>query len=501
MLPDKDEATSMTVRLRIALVLVLITMCLIPARAGAACTCVEYGAPPCAAYGRADAVFLGVVTGIEKPPARAAAGELPQALLSFSVEQSFKGVVAAQTQVATLWGTSCDSSFEMGGRYLVYAHKSAGGGRLEILPCDRTALFEHASKDLDYIRSLTGSAPAQSIMGRLAEMKHSPLQGVKLSVSGGGKSYQGVTDGEGRFKIEVPQPGTYKVRASVPFSAGVISHSPGVEARPTERRTVFEYTVKVEKGQCDYRELDIYKVDLKATAEVGGRVTGVDGKPVPRLTVYLYPAMPGQKFSSNSYEFARTDDEGRYNFSGLRGGHFWVGVNPGRTPEVDSPYPTTFHPGVTDVNAATTVVLEDGQKLSNINIRLPPKLVEREVTGLILWPDGTPVGRLSPDAAPGVGPILSIRDPQRLWYPLNPRRADGTNTVTTDEQGRFSFIGFEGYTYIIHAHAFNAQDQVFHARHVRLTISGEVKPLRLVLSLPGYGESEAEVLRELNGQP
>jgi hypothetical protein len=486
------------------IVLILITICLIhaPARAVAACSCVEYGVPPCAAYGRADAVFVGVVTGIREPPAREATGELPQALVSFSVEQAFKGVAAAtQTQVATLWGTSCDSSFEMGGRYLVYAHKMSGGGRLEILPCDRTALFEQAGEDLNYIRSLAASAPTQSISGRVAEQKYSPLQGVKLSVSGGGKSYQAVTDGEGRFKIEVPSPGDYKVRASVPFSAEVISHSPGVKAQPTERRTVFEYTVKVARGQCDYRELELYKVDLKATAEVGGRVTGFDGKPVARLTVYLYPAMPGQTFSSSDYEFTRTDSEGRYTFSGLRGGHFWVAVNPGRTPEVDSPYPPTFHPGVPDVNTATTVLLEDGQKLSAINIRLPPKLVEREVTGLILWPDGTPVARMSPDAAPGVGAILSIRSPERLWYPLNPRRADGTNTVITDEKGGFSFIGFDGYTYVIHVHAFNAQDQVFHSRHVKLTLSGEVKPLRLVLSLPGYGESEQEVLRELNGQP
>ncbi|HLL14472.1 MAG TPA: carboxypeptidase-like regulatory domain-containing protein [Pyrinomonadaceae bacterium] len=490
----------MTIHQRI--VLVLITVCLIPAlaRTVAACTCVEYGTPPCVAYGRADAVFVGVVTGI-KEPAREAAGELPEALVSFSVEQSFKGVAASLVQVATLWGTSCDSSFQMGGRYLVYAHKNSSGGRLVIQACDRTALFEQASEDLDYIRSLTGSAPTQSIIGRVAEQKYSPLHGVNISVTGGGKSYQAVTDVEGRFNIEVSSPGSYKVRASVPFSAAVISYRPGVEARATERRTVFEYTVKVEKGQCDYRELEIHKVDLKATAEIGGRVTSVEGKPVPQLTVYLYPAMPGQTFSNSDYEFARTDGEGRYTFSGLRGGHFWVGVNPGRTPEVESPYPTTFHPGVPDVDAATTVILEDGQKLSAVNIRLPPKLVEREVTGLILWPDGTPVTRLSPDAVPGVGPVLSIRDPQRLWYPLNPRRADGTNTVTTDEQGRFSFIGFDGYTYVIHVHAFNAQDQVFHAKPVKLTISDQVKPLRLVLSLPGYGEGKEEVLRELNGQP
>lgn len=40
-----------------------------------------------------------------------------------------------------------------------------------------------------------------------------------------------------------------------------------------------------------------------------------------------------------------------------------------------------------------------------------------------------------------------------------------------------------------------------HARNVRLTINGDVKPLKLVLSLPGYGEDKEEVLGELNGQP
>ena len=282
--------------------------CLISAfaRSAVACTCVEYGTPPCAAYWAADAVFVGTVVSIKEPARETNARTTPQALLSFSVEQPFKGVSTTEVQVATLWGTSCDQPFKIGKRYLVYAHKSSSG-RLENWSCDRTAEFEHAGEDLDYIRGLSGSRPAQSIMGKVAEQRYAPLPGIKVSVEGGGKTHRATTDEEGRYRIEVGKAGPYRVRLIVPYSAGAMSYRTGVQTTPTEQRTTVEYTVQLGKGQCDYRELDIYKVDLKATAEIRGRVVGADGKPVPQLTVYLYPATSEQTFLNGDYEHARTD--------------------------------------------------------------------------------------------------------------------------------------------------------------------------------------------------
>ena len=90
-----------------------------PAQANA-CQCDEYGTPVCAAYWRADAVFVGQLTRIT-PPAKQSNDEIPTALLHFIVEQPFRGVTSAQVDVATLSGTSCDMKFDKGQRYLIYA--------------------------------------------------------------------------------------------------------------------------------------------------------------------------------------------------------------------------------------------------------------------------------------------------------------------------------------------------------------------------------------------
>ena len=90
-----------------------------PAQANA-CQCAEYGTPVCAAYWRADAVFVGQLSKIT-PVVKQSDDELPTALLHFIVEQPFRGVTRAQVDVATLFGTSCDMKFDKGQRYLIYA--------------------------------------------------------------------------------------------------------------------------------------------------------------------------------------------------------------------------------------------------------------------------------------------------------------------------------------------------------------------------------------------
>lgn len=463
-----------------------------------ACTCYEHGVPPCAAYGRADAVFVGVVVDIKTPPEDTASFS-DRAIVRFTIEEAYKGVKGSEVEIATLWGTSCDYRFVKGERYLVYAHRDKASGRLENQPCDRTTHFSHADEDLSYIRGLSKGAREQFILGKVVEQRYIPLPGIKITVEGAGKKYTAVTDDEGNFEVSLARAGIYKVRAVTPFSAEAFNYKTELTSRPTEKQSVIEYQADIKKGQCDYTQLDVYKVDLKATAEIGGRITDIEGKPVGSMTVYLYPAREGQDFSSGDYEHTQTDKDGRYSFKGLREGDFWLGINLNKTPTVGEPYPKTFYPGVPDLSQATVITLEQGQKLTKNDFSLPPKLVEREVTGVIVWPDGRPVTKLSPTAK--IGPSLSVLDLLNDLVPISPFRKDGTNTEKTDEEGRFSFIGFEGYSYVIKAHAFNDRDEVMHAKSIKITINGEVKPIKLVLSRPGYGESREEMKKEFDVQP
>src|SRR6185369_1697938 len=121
-----------------------------------ACTCAEHGTPVCAAFWRADAVFVGQVTDIREPNAAASTpGSEPTATLHFIVEQPFRGITAAQVDVATFSGTSCDMPFKKGARYLIYADFDREKRQLFAGPCSRTTSLEHAVDDLNYIRTVT----------------------------------------------------------------------------------------------------------------------------------------------------------------------------------------------------------------------------------------------------------------------------------------------------------------------------------------------------------
>lgn len=181
-----------------------------------ACSCVESVTPPCAAYWRADAVFTGVVNDIRKLPGRPS-DPLPKALLHFVVEDKYRNVSAAELEVETLSGTSRDTEFKKGERWLVYAFKDPSTGRLAVSPCTRTTRLEHADEDLSYLRGLRQRPPAQSVLGRLSRGRYEPLAGLKVTVAGGGLSLEAATDADGQFAVALPMRVAEKAGARRPI--------------------------------------------------------------------------------------------------------------------------------------------------------------------------------------------------------------------------------------------------------------------------------------------
>lgn len=360
------------------------------AATASACSCLEYGTPPCAAYARADAVFAGVVTDIRKLPAESGQAP-PEALVRFTVEESFKGVSVRELEVATLHDTSCDIGFKKGERWLVYAHRGEGAGQLGAPPCTRTHRLGGADADLDYLRGLWRGGAEQSVNGRLALGGYEPLAGVKVSVSGGGETFGAETEADGSFSVRLPRGGAYTVRAVVPFSAEAGSRIKPVRADPTDERTVVEYAVEVPSGQCAYDEVRIYKIDLHATAELSGKVVDEAGQPVTRGYVRLFRAEP-EEGSNPEAAHTRINEDGGFKFEGVAVGNYHLVLNPrDEAPdEYDAPHPKTFYPGVADQSQATPIVVTEGLKLGDLVLRARPALRERVLTGVVVWPDGKP---------------------------------------------------------------------------------------------------------------
>src|SRR5687767_14824656 len=229
------------------LLLIVISLACIPFVTGEAraCSCLEYDTPVCAAYWRADAVFVGLLRD-KTPVDKTADTIIPHATLHFIVEQPFKGVAATQLNVETMSGTSCDMRFDVGKRYLIYASLDPhNNNQLFAGPCTRTNEAKYAEADLDYIRAVTQQGVKESIAGRFLLHRHVVMPGLKITVQGGDKTFETTTDEKGDFSVSLPASGNYKVRASVPFAADVMTFGDDQmpNALKTDTLTTIEYDV------------------------------------------------------------------------------------------------------------------------------------------------------------------------------------------------------------------------------------------------------------------
>ncbi len=430
-----------------------------------ACSCVEYGTPVCAAYWRADAVFTGVVTDFKALPDRAP-DAMPLALLHFIIEDKFRNVVAAELDVETLHGTSCDMTFKKGERWLVYAYRDAATGRLAISPCTRTHRLNGMDEDLSYINGLRRNPPEQSISGRLKRDGYEPLAGLKVTVTGGSQSFETTTDGDGDFKVSLPKPGAYTVRATVPFSAGGASYTAKVEEEATDEKTDLKYPVEIPPGQCAYDEIEVYRVDLHATALVSGKVSDEAGEPVTHGSVHLVEAVP-QEGEEPRGRFTQIGEDGSFKFENVPVGSFVLVINPrDEAPsQYDAPHPRTFYPGVAEREQASPLVITEGLKVEGINFRVRGPLRKRVVTGTIVRPDGKPAAEAQVSLYNGDKYVLM---------------------VMTDERGRFTLEAYGDFDYRLAAAAYievpGTRDKVS-AKSEKVKLPPDSNPVPLVLKL------------------
>jgi hypothetical protein len=441
------------------LILIALTLAAWQAADGKArCDCAEFGTPVCAAYWRADAVFTGVVTDIKKLP------EDPQsfsmASVHFIVEDAYRGINAHELDVATLSGTSCDEQIKKGERWLVYAYLDKSTGRLEISPCTRTHQLEGADEDLDYIRGLARGEPDQSVSGKLKIDGYEPMPDVKVTVSGGGQAFETTTDSNGDFAVALPRGGAYTVRATVPFSAGSMSYTVQVKDDATDEKTVIEYSVEIPAGHCSYDEIEVFKIDLHATAEVGGKVLDGSSQPVTHGRVHLYYVAP--KNGDLDAKSTEIKEDGSFKFENVAVGNYYLVINPrDEAPsESDAPYPKTFYPGAADESKATPLIITEGLKLGDLILRVRPAMRERVLTGTVVWPNGKPVADAS----------ISLYDAEKDRYVLS---------VKADDKGRFKMSVYGDFKYEIKAHAFG--DKNGEGEKVKVPDADKPAPFRLVV--------------------
>jgi hypothetical protein len=222
-----------------------------------ACVCSESFTPPCAAFWRADAVFIGTVIEIAMPSENSNVTGWPRAVVHFQVGKVFKGEVDAKVQADSFVGDCFENyDFKVGEKYLVYAHRKDADGRFELRPCDRTGLATEGGADLEYIKGLS-TKKRQSIAGMISGLTREEMKNARVIVRGDRTRIESTIDEVGIYRIEELATGNYDIELFVPATVSLSTASSAVLQTST---TKLEYKVSLIGNQCDYREIKLDRV-------------------------------------------------------------------------------------------------------------------------------------------------------------------------------------------------------------------------------------------------
>jgi len=253
----------MTRYLRPCFFLIVSSILFMPSAARA---CIPIGGtePPCYAYWKADAVFVGVVSEMTRPP-RQPTEILDTLLVRFAVEQSYRGVDTAQIEVATTAGTECDMKIQEGEKWLVYARLDSASGRLWV--SSRTKLHSSADEDLSYISSLLQRRPEPSVIGGVFDYPYTPWEGIKIHVLGNGLKYEASTDKDGKFTFPAVKPGRYFIRAIFPAQSlpVILGDRAPSRIKETGPAPMIEYQIDIQPGRCEFIQFFGHRLETKSS--------------------------------------------------------------------------------------------------------------------------------------------------------------------------------------------------------------------------------------------
>ena len=431
--------------------LTILCLVLLSPRHADACSCDAIG-PPCQNAFRVDAVFLGTVRAITTyttadPP-------YPRRRVVFAVERAFRGIQDATAQVTTgMGGGDCGYEFKDGERYVVYAHRI--DGRLVTGICTRTRLASQAADDLAFLEHMWSPAISGHILGVVTHWnrdlasgasKSWPVPFVHVLLRGPRGTRNVQTDEHGRYDIAGVPAGDYEIDGIPPplYSARYLHRT--IEIRDARACVIADFS-----------------------APYDGRLSGValtsDGQPAGGVQIEL---MSGDRLWTSSERLTTTTDrDGRFEFGELSPDRYGIGVSLRRTTEPPILYPKTLYPGTPTEIDAVTIELGVGSHVQLEPLRLPPALEARELTGVVVWPDGRPASGVS------------------IWLTDGDVSTQVADAVSTGGDGRFNFIVHDGLRYRLRAHHTILQDGTtlrFDATEGPFVATAQLPPPKLVLN-------------------
>ncbi len=349
------------------------------------------------------------------------------------VEKIFKGTLKVRDEIVfgpgnganCIWTFTQDS---IGDQFLLYL-KRPEQDLWYAYSCGRSRELEGASDDLLYLENMNKLRGKTRISGRLGGWQNPNLdaEGKTITIIGPTKTYETKTNHDGVFEIYDLPPGRYSIQPemapgwkidaySLRYSASVV---PGDFLRPKLKSLK---QVQITLHPKKHASIDI---GFEADNRVRGRVFGPKGKPLQGSCVYLL--RPGQDSWGPS---DCTTEEGRFEITAVPQGEYVLVANQYGKPSHDHPFPKIFYPSVPERERATTIYVNPGDVIENIDI-IVPKLEETiTIDGVLRFSDGRP--------AHGMQVMFTAIDPNN--------NVDGDVREQTDKAGRFTMKVLKGLT-------------------------------------------------------
>lgn len=441
-----------------------------------ACSCMDSG-PPCQAYWPASAVFTGQVIEVttfisDQENFRGYA----QKLIRFAVSQTFRGVSGMTVEAITgNGGGDCGYPFKVGQSYLVYAYSDQKSGKLHASTCSRTRLLSEASEDLEYLQNLTRGQGGGTILGAVGNSRRvksgspyqppRPLPNVPVTAEGSRGSFDVLTDDKGEYRLAGLVPGAYKVRITPPEGLWVMDG---------------ERKIEIQDRGCAFA-----RFTLLPRTSLSGKVLDENGEPASKIMIDLVPSdQIGERYQKDNL-FVEADDNGRFEFNAIPPGEYFLGIKLSRLARSTFPYPRAFYPSTQDLSKADAIAIREGVTLEGYDLQLPEKLKSRMIEGVVLWPDGRGVS----DARMCVEEV---------------EHAEGSSChgdgLKVEEDGRFSFSGWEGLRYLVRAHVSvgGSGSGQRHAEPVEVPAKGNIGQVKLVITEPNGSCAKCRSWRRKN---
>jgi hypothetical protein len=164
-------------------------------------------------------------------------------------------------------------------------------------------------------------------------------------------------------------------------------------------------------------------------------------------------------------ESRMTNPDGYYELRIVRPGQYYLGINLNHAPTRDTPYPRWFYPGTEDQSAAAIINFSGKPASLTYDIALPDRQSEREIDGIVLTSEHSPMPRAR---------VMVYESADHI-----------AAQAFTDAVGRFQLRVFADTAYRLHAVWPNTPDKAVSAVPVDIPPGTEPLSLHLILEQPG----------------